>query len=129
MKQAAQKRPTIGILAGGQVYNRTTSGAFIGPLLHGACSAASDRQCNLLLSCGMENSSTAIRPAWPVPGPDVDCVPVGPWNTDGLIVVTPLFSQVRSQYIQELISAGHPVVFTGAGEAGPTIAIDNAGGI
>ncbi len=129
MKKAAQKRPTIGVLTGGQVYNRTTLGNLIGPLLHGMCSAASDRQCNLLLACGMENSSTSARPAWPVPSRDVDCVPVGPWNTDGLIVVTPLFSQARSQYIQELISAGHPVIFTGIGEAGPTIAMDNEGGI
>src|SRR5258706_598846 len=129
MKTAAQKRPTIGILAGGQVYYGTILRNFIGPLLHGVCSAASDRQCNLLLACGMENSSIAARPAWPVPSPDVDFVPVGPWNTDGLIVVPPLFSRARSQNIQELISSGHLVVFTGIGEAGPTIAIDNEGGI
>jgi AraC-like DNA-binding protein/ABC-type sugar transport system substrate-binding protein len=59
----------------------------------------------------------------------VDYVPVGPWNTDGLIVVNPLFAEARSQYVQSLIAAGHPVVFAATGEAGPTVAIDNAGAI
>ena len=53
------KRPTIGILAGIQVYYGTISGNFIGPLLHGVSSAAENRQCNLLLACGMDSSSSA----------------------------------------------------------------------
>ena len=78
----------------------------------------------------MDSSSyTASRPAWPVPSPEVDYVPVGPWNTDGLIVVNPLFSESRSNYIQGLIAAGHPVIFAATGEAGPTVAIDNVGAV
>ncbi len=129
MKKVAQKRPTIGVLAGGHVYYGTILGNFIGPLLHGVCAAANDRQCNVLLACGMNNSYTDARPAWPVHAPDVDYVPVGSWNTDGLIVFNPLLSEARSRYIQELISAQHPIIFATAGEAGPTIFIDNEGGI
>ncbi len=129
MRKAAQKRPTIGVLSGSQIYDRTTPGNFVGPLLRGVYMAAQDRQCNLLLACGMESSSTSIRPAWPLPSLDVDFVPVGPWNTDGLIVIAPLFSQARSQYIQELVSSGHPLVFANVGENGPTVAVDNENGI
>ena len=130
MRKIAKKRPTIGVLAGVQVYYGTILGNFIGPLLHGVYSAAENRGCNLLLACGMDSSSyTAAHPAWPVPSPEVDYVPVGPWNTDGLIVFNPLFSEARSQYVQGLIAEGHPIVFAATGEPGPTVAIDNAGAI
>src|SRR5512142_2367837 len=130
MRKLINKRPTIGVLAGIQVYYGTILGNFIGPLLHGVSSAAENRQCNLLLACGMEGTSyTAAHPAWPLPAAEVDYVPVGPWNTDGLIVVTPLFSEARSNYVQGLIAAGHPVVFAATGEAGPTVAIDNVGAV
>ncbi|HEX9332508.1 MAG TPA: substrate-binding domain-containing protein, partial [Anaerolineales bacterium] len=112
------------------VYYGTILGNFIGPLLHGVCSAAENRGCNLLLACGMDSSSyTSAHPAWPIPSADVDYVPVGPWNTDGLIVFNPLFAESRSQYIQELIATGYPVVFAATGEPGPTVAIDNVGAI
>ncbi len=60
---------------------------------------------------------------------DSDFVPVGRWNTDGLIVINPLLSQARSKYVQDLNQAGHPIIFIGKGEAGATIAADNYGGI
>src|SRR5512134_2423760 len=130
MKKTVNKKPTIGVLAGIQVYYGTILGNFIGPLLHGVSSAAENRGCNLLLAGGMDSSSyTAAHPAWPLLSPDVDYLPVGPWNTDGLIVVNPLFSEARSHYVQGLIAAGHPVVFAATGEMGPTVAIDNAGAI
>src|SRR6266540_3826383 len=130
MRKIAKKRPTIGVLAGVQVYYGTILGNFIGPLLHGVCSAAENRGCNLLLACGMDSSSyTSAHPAWPIPSSDVDYLPVGPWYTDGLIVFNPLFSESRSHYIQELIAAGHPVVFAATGEPGPTVSIDNFGAI
>ena len=56
-------------------------------------------------------------------------MPIGPWNTDGLIAVNPLHSDKRSRYLQDVMAAGHPVVFVGSGERGPTILADNAGGI
>ena len=130
MKKTIRKKPTIGVLAGIQVYYGTILGNFIGPLLHGVSSAAESRGCNLLLACGMDSSSyTAARPAWPLPSSDVDYLPVGPWNTDGLIVIPPLVSEPRSQYLQELRASGFPVVFCGPGEEGPSVVTDNATGI
>ena len=127
MTEIVNIRRTIGVLAGSQVYYGTILGNFIGPLLHGVASAAENRGCNLLLACGMDSSSyTAAHPAWPLPSSDVDYVPVGPWNTDGLIVVNPLFAESRSNYVQGLIAAGYPVVFAATGEQGPTVAVDNA---
>jgi ABC-type sugar transport system substrate-binding protein len=70
-----------------------------------------------------------FRPAWPIPSPDQDFVPIGPWNTDGILVANPLHTEARSDYIQGLVEDGHPVLFIGAGEKGPTIMADNAGGI
>lgn len=70
-----------------------------------------------------------LRPAWPLFSSDHDYIPIGPWNTDGLLVVVPLHSQSRSDYIQGLIAAGHPILFVGSGEMGPTIAVNNRDGI
>lgn len=129
MKRAA-KIPTIGVLAGVQMYYGTILGNFVGPLLHGIYAAAQKRGCNLLIAGGMDSSSyTAAHPAWPVPEAGVDFVPVGPWNTDGLIVFNPLFQESRSNYIQGLIADGHPIIFAATGEPGPTVAIDNTGAI
>lgn len=129
MQVGEKKRPTIGVLAGAQVYYGTIPGNFIRPLLQGVCSVARDYDCNLLLACGMEHDTVLPRPAWPVPSPDVDFVPVGPWNTDGLIVINPLESKARSRYVQDLVKAGFPVVFTASGETGPTVAVDNEDGV
>jgi diguanylate cyclase (GGDEF)-like protein len=68
-------------------------------------------------------------PAWPQVAPDSDFVPVGPWNTDGLIVFAPLRHEARSRYVQELSEQGFPVLYIATGEKGPTISADNAGGI
>jgi signal transduction histidine kinase/DNA-binding response OmpR family regulator len=59
----------------------------------------------------------------------VDFAPIGPWNTDALLVANPLHTQARSEYIQGLIAGGLPVLFIGAGERGPTIMADNMNGI
>ena len=70
-----------------------------------------------------------IFPAWPVASEDADFVPVGPWNTDGLIVFAPLRSESRSLYVQELRKQGHPVLFIATGEEGPSVSVDNETGI
>src|SRR5262245_6720323 len=129
MQRTKHSRPTVGVLAGAQVYYGTILGNFIGPVLQGAHSAAQNRGCNLLLACGMEHSTISARPAWPVFGLEVDFVPVGPWNTDGLIVVNPLLSEARAEYIKNLSRTGHPVVFIASGGSGPTVTVDNAGGV
>jgi signal transduction histidine kinase/DNA-binding LacI/PurR family transcriptional regulator/AraC-like DNA-binding protein len=125
-------RPTIGVLAGWQFYWTATPLSYLNPIFHGIRSAAIDRGCNVLLACGMgpsANPTDPLRPAWPALLPETDFVPVGPWNTDGLIVVNPLQRPDRSQYIQDVIANGHPVIFVGSGEQGPTLVADNASGI
>jgi signal transduction histidine kinase/DNA-binding LacI/PurR family transcriptional regulator/DNA-binding response OmpR family regulator len=124
-----KRRTTIGVLIGSQAYFGTILGNFIGPLLQGVRSAAQDYGCNLLLACGMEHYTVLARPAWPVPAPDVDFVPVGPWNTNGLIVVNPLLSATRSHYIEELSVAGMPIVHVASGAKGSSITVDNENGL
>jgi signal transduction histidine kinase/DNA-binding LacI/PurR family transcriptional regulator/AraC-like DNA-binding protein len=127
-----QGRPTIGVLAGWQFYRTATNLSYLAPVFRGISRAAQDLGCNLLLGCGIGPSaspSDPLRPAWPELLPEVDFVPIGPWNTDGILIANPLHTQARSDYIQEMIAARHPVLFIGSGETGPTIVADNAGGI
>ncbi len=77
----------------------------------------------------MDRPPHSLRPAWPLSSSESDFVPIGPWNTDGLIAVNPLHSRVRSRYLQDLRAAGHPLIFVALGERGPTIAADNHSGI
>jgi signal transduction histidine kinase/DNA-binding response OmpR family regulator len=128
MSTNKQSPPTIGVLAGWQVYHGALH-SFLDLIFQGIRSATRDRHCHLLLACGITPGHNILRPAWPVLSPDSDFVPVGPENTDGLIVVAPLLSETRSRYVQELRRAGHPLVFVGSGEAGPAVVPDNAGGI
>ncbi|HQV68970.1 MAG TPA: substrate-binding domain-containing protein [Thermoflexales bacterium] len=125
-------RPTIGVLAGWQFYRTATNLSYLAPLSRGISRAAQDLGCNVMLACGMGPSASPtdpLRPAWPFGSSEHDFLPVGPWNTDGLIVANPLRSAARSEYVQGLMAAGHPVLFIGAGEKGPTIAADSEGGI
>ena len=130
MQSRAQRLPTIGVLAGWQVYEGYVHG-FLDLVLRGIHAEAKNQGCNLLLACGLGHASGQIRlqPAWPVISSQNDFVPVGPWNTDGLIAINPLLTTERSQYIQQLIAEGHPVVFVGPGEKGTSVAIDNESGI
>jgi signal transduction histidine kinase/DNA-binding LacI/PurR family transcriptional regulator/AraC-like DNA-binding protein len=125
-------RPTIGVLAGWQFYWTATPLSYLNPIFRGIRQAAKELDCNLLLACGMgpsAASSDPMRPAWPTLAADTDFVPIGPWNTDGLIAVNPLHSAARSHYLHEVEAAGHPVVYIASGEQGAAIIADNAGGI
>jgi signal transduction histidine kinase/DNA-binding LacI/PurR family transcriptional regulator/AraC-like DNA-binding protein len=130
MQRRIQNLPTIGVLAGWQVYEGYVHG-FLDLVLHGIRAEAQKHRCNLLLACGVGHASGQVRlhPAWPVISPENDFVPVGPWNTDGLIAINPLLTAERSQYIQQVIASGQPVVFVGTGEKGASVAIDNESGI
>ena len=132
MKKPEHKRLTIGVLAGWQAYEGTLN-SFINPIISGIQVAARQRDCNLLLACGVGHHGDYriddVHPAWPVLMNDTDFVPIGPWNTDGLIVMAPLRSEARSSYVQALIERGFPVVFIAPGEKGPTLAFDNEDGI
>jgi len=133
MSQISRRgRPTIGVLAGWQFYRTATNLSYLMPVFQGIDRAAQELGCNLLLGCGMGASASADdppRPAWPYRSPDVDFVPIGAENTDGILIFTPLHSHTRSQQVQTLIAGGHPVLFIGSGEPGPTLAADNHGGV
>jgi signal transduction histidine kinase/AraC-like DNA-binding protein/ABC-type sugar transport system substrate-binding protein len=131
-RECRHGRPTIGVLAGWQYAWTATPLSYLDPIFCGACLAAHDLGCNLLLGCGMgpwTGRSESLRAAWPLSSPESDFVPIGPWNTDGLIVVNPLHSPTRSRYVQELRAAGHPLIFVAAGERGPAIVADNRNGV
>ncbi len=126
------RRPTIGVLAGWQIYWTARPLSYLNPIFRGIRQAAADLGCNLLLGCGLGPTATfsdPLRPAWPFLSPETDFVPIGPWNTDGLIAINPLHSAARSHDLQQVRAAGYPVQFIGSGENGPTIVADNAGGI
>lgn len=132
IKNFRYDRPTLGVLAGWQFYRTATNLSYLAPVYQGISRACLDQGCNLLLGCGIGPSASPtdpLRPAWPFRSLEQDFVPIGPWNTDGLIIANPLHSATRSTYVQELISNGHPVLFIGSGEVGPTIVADNQGGI
>lgn len=127
----ATTRPTLGVLAGWQFYRTATNLSYLMPIYRGISRAAQALNCNILLGCGIGPSaspSDPYRPAWPVAANDQDFVPVGPWNTHGLIVAAPLHSPERADYLQQLRAAGFPVLFIGSGEPGPTIMANNAAG-
>jgi signal transduction histidine kinase/CheY-like chemotaxis protein len=119
-------------LAGWQFAWTATPLSYLDPIFRGTCLAAHDLGCNVLLGCGMGSWTSrrdSLRPAWPTVSPESDFVPIGPWNTDGLVAVGPLHSPARSRYVQELIAVGHPVIFIASGEPGPKIVADNRSGI
>jgi signal transduction histidine kinase/DNA-binding LacI/PurR family transcriptional regulator/DNA-binding response OmpR family regulator len=127
----ARARPTIGFLSTYSVYEGTTIDNYTHAFLRGVCAAAREIDCNLLVGCGISlpGSPLASRTAWSITDKDMDFVPVGPWNADGLIIIPDDLTDSQFQYVQELIRSGYPVVFTTAEKPGPHVAVDNAGGI
>ena len=124
-------RPTIGVLAGWSTLEGSSPDYYRASVIRGIQSVAHHRQCHLLVSWGIRPFTQVeqVRVSWPVVSPGSDFVPVGPWNTDGLIVFTPLASEERSRYVRQLITHGFPVLFIGSGEPGPAIFVDNSLGI
>jgi signal transduction histidine kinase/DNA-binding LacI/PurR family transcriptional regulator/DNA-binding response OmpR family regulator len=132
MHEYKHNQPTAGVLAGWHMYRETGAlDTFLGPVYRGIRSAARERGCNLLLAGSLDSGveQKRARPVWSLPLSDIDFVPVGPWNVDGLIAVGQFMSQAQSDYLYRLIDEGYPVVFVGAGENGPTVIADNEGGI
>lgn len=126
-----RNRPTIGILPGFSVLEGKTPDHYRWSVLKGILSAAHARECNLLIAWGLGRAteSNDIHPAWPTVSSDSDFVPIGPWNTDGLIVFAPLQHTARSKYLDELRAQGFPILMIATGEQGPSISADNATGI
>src|SRR5512144_1100389 len=132
MTEFKRNRPTIGILMGYSTLSVNTPDHYRSTILKGMQSAACARGCNVLLGwslIGNVSDLVNIKPAWPVPSPDSRFVPIGPWNTDGMIVFTPLQNEIQSQYLQNLRQQGYPVLFIATGEAAPTISVRNETGI
>ena len=116
------------MLAGWQFYERTTPNWFLEPLFLGISDAARTLGCDVLLACGVGSpvdDPAAVRPAWPVVSEDADFVPVGPWNTDGLLFISPLRVEQRRAYARQLQADGFPVVFVGSGDGTPAVAADS----
>jgi diguanylate cyclase (GGDEF)-like protein len=125
------KRCTVGVLIGFQVFNVARLGTFTLPFVRGLQAAARDKGVNLMVACGISRGNAAVRfrPAWPDVQADMDFVPVGPWNTDGLIFLVPLRSKARIDYSRRLAEEGFPVLFIGADAGRPAIIVDNEAGI
>lgn len=126
-----RNRPTVGILPGWSGLAGIIPDRYLASVLAGIQSAAHIRECHLLLAWGLGRvtDSSGTFPAWPVPSSESDFVPVGPWNTDGLIVFAPLRHEERSRYLQELSNQGFPILYIATGEREPMISVDNETGI
>ena len=131
MRNEMRHKPTIGFISTWPVYQGTTMDRYAHSLIQGISAAANEHECNLLLGCGF--SVTGNNPQnpsfWPVPGPNINFVPVGPWNTDGLIIVPDELTKEQSQYVHDLLASGFPVIFTTPEGPGPIVAVDNTLGI
>jgi diguanylate cyclase (GGDEF)-like protein len=126
-----RRRPTIGILPGYSILEGKNPEHYRWSILKGIQSAARARECNLLIAWGLVRATEdgEMHPAWPTISSDSDFIPVGPWNTDGLIVFAPLHHEARSRYLAELRRQGYPILMIATGEPGPSISVDNSTGI
>jgi diguanylate cyclase (GGDEF)-like protein len=60
--------------------------------------------------------------------PDTHFLPVGPWNTDGLLFVHPELEWQQAE-VERIVLSGHPAVQLGPGAAACSrVLVDNAGG-
>ncbi len=124
-------RPTIGVLAGWQVHAGTPD-SFLHEVFRGIQAAAQDQGCNLLLAYGIgaPRGVGLGRPSWPLLADEVDFVPIGAWNVDGLVIAPPIVvSGKGAQYFGALRDRGFPMVAAGSGLPGPAIVPDNEQGI
>ena len=130
-QNSKRDRRTIGILPGWPANEGGRPDRYLMSVFQGIQTAARTRECNLLLAWGIGHGEKPDEdiPAWPVISNETDFVPVGPWNTDGLIVFSPLLNSTRSQYLQQVIAEGHPLLFIATGENGPAVLADNEDGI
>jgi diguanylate cyclase (GGDEF)-like protein len=128
----ADRRCTIGVLVGFQVYEGSFPNPFVSPMIRGMQTAARDQGVNLLVGCGISRGLSKERlyyPAWPEQFQTSDFVPVGPWNTDGLLILNPLRFPEQLRYVHQVSEKEFPVLFVGTGAGSPMIVVDNEGGI
>lgn len=128
----APRRPTIGFLSGWSMYENRLHSYFSG-LLQGIRTTVRAHDGNLLIAGGLLQHATPSNRVhayggWMIP-PDISFLPIGPWNTDGLIVVTPLHSEGRWKYLRGLEEQGFPIVYIGAVDHGDMVCMDNESGV
>ena len=124
------RRFTIGVLGNRQIYEGTTIARYEQILLRGIRAAARAYGCNLLLACGVGPDAVPFQrlPAWPLHGSETNFVPVGPWNTSGLIAIPP-FTDQQQRALEALLPPDHPIVFTSPHERYPSVGPTNSEGI
>jgi signal transduction histidine kinase/DNA-binding response OmpR family regulator/ABC-type sugar transport system substrate-binding protein len=129
MQKYKRSRPTIGILPGWQAYPGTIH-SFLDFVFRGVQAAANDFDCNLLFGCGAGSPFfDGGNPVLPLEQEGIDFIPVGPWNTDGLIAIGPLFHEETRSYFKSQLKADFPVVYAGNRQQGPAVIVNNSGGI
>jgi len=131
MPKFKHDRPMIGILPGWSALAGKMPDHYLASVLEGIHMVACIRKCHLLLAWGLGRVAdpSGLHTAWPVVSLDSDFVPVGPWNTDGLIIFAPLRHATRSRYLKELREQDFPVLFIATGEGDPMVSADNETGI
>ena len=123
------RRLTLGVLGNRQIYSGATIARYEQILLRGIRAAARAHGCNLLLACGVgaDTSPFQRRPAGPFALPGSDFVPVGPWNTAGLLAIPPFTDE--QQCALHALPPDYPIVFTSHDERYPSVGPDNDAGI
>jgi signal transduction histidine kinase/CheY-like chemotaxis protein/ABC-type sugar transport system substrate-binding protein len=122
------QRPTLGVLYGWQVY-QSDMDLYLESLIGCLTAAAQRAEVNLVTAVAVGKTARNACPAWPFIGTNRIFAPVGPWNTDGLIVINPLPAPETVDDVRRLQQSGHPVVYLSNGPYGPVIVPDNHGGI
>lgn len=122
---------TIGFISTWPIYQGMTIDRYAHALIRGIGAAARDEGCRLLLGCGfsIHGNPPQRRSFWPAPGINVSFVPVGPWNTDGLIIVPDELNEAQQRYVDDLLAIGFPLVFTTPEGPGTVVKVDNTSGI
>ena len=123
-----RRRPTIGVLYGWQVYSGDMD-LYLESLVTSLAAVALREELNLLTAVAVGASVQLATPAWPYLGANRIFAPVGPWNTDGLIVINPLPAEETVEDVRRLQQSGYPVVYLSSGPDGPAVVPDNRGGI
>lgn len=123
-----RRRPTLGVLYGWQVCSGDMD-LYLESLVTSLAAIARREELNLLTAIAVGPTPRHASPAWPCLGANRVFAPVGPWNTDGLIVINPLPAEETVEDVRRFQESGHPVVYLSSGPHGPIVIPDNYGGI
>src|SRR4051794_1945047 len=106
--EVQRERPTIGVLCGWQVHNGRLD-SYLEAVLTGLIDAAHALDCNLVIATGVATRNSLWSTAWPAVRSDQLFTPVGPWNTDGLVVINPLWNDESNNDVRRWQEEGHPI--------------------